>query len=78
MARPKRWAKAIEAARTAVADLVELQGEYQDWLDSLPEGLEESPVAEKLDAVCDLEVEEIESILQDCEDADLPLGFGRD
>ncbi len=78
MSRPKRWAKAVKAAQAAVADLLELQEEYENWLSGLPEGLDESPTAEKLEAVCWLEVAEIENLLQECEDAELPRGFGRD
>jgi len=78
MTRPKRWTNAISVAQAAVAELLELQEEYQEWLDSIPENFEQSPVAEKLGAVCDLGVEEIMDILDECEGADLPLGFGRD
>jgi hypothetical protein len=53
-----------------VETLRELQAEYQAWLDNLPENLQDSPLAEKLEAVCALDLEELE--------VDLPLGFGRD
>jgi hypothetical protein len=62
--RPQRWAD-------AVATLRELQGEYQDWLDNLPESQQDTPLADKLQAVCDLDLDELESV-------DLPLGVGRD
>ncbi len=41
--RPQRW-------RDAVAELVELQGDYQTWLDALPDNLAESAMAEALRA----------------------------
>jgi hypothetical protein len=50
--------------------LRQLQAAYQDWLDNLPESLQESALAEKLQAVCDLELDEL--------DIDLPRGFGCD
>ena len=62
--RPQRW-------RDAVAELVELQAEYQAWLDSLPESLAESATAEALRAICDLDLSELESV-------EPPRGFGRD
>jgi hypothetical protein len=62
-ARPQRWADAVETLR-------QLQAEYQDWLDNLPESLQDSALADKLQAVCDLDLDEL--------DVDLPRGFGRD
>jgi hypothetical protein len=62
--RPQRW-------RNAVAELVKLQGDYQAWLDSLPDNLADSAMAEALRAVCDLDLSELES-------AEPPRGFGRD
>ena len=50
--------------------LRELQEAYQAWLDNLPESLQGSPLAEKLEVVCALDLEALE--------VDLPLGFGRD
>lgn len=43
--RPKRWWDAVET-------LHDLQGEYQAWLDNLPESLQGSILAEKLEEVC--------------------------
>jgi hypothetical protein len=43
--RPQRW-------REAVAELVELQGEYRDCLDTLPPSFEASATAEALRAIC--------------------------
>ena len=96
--RTARWARAVAAAQeilqaardaaealeSALSDLREIQEEYQEWRDNLPENLESSALAEKLDAVVDLdldltvELDEIESALGEADGADLPLGFGRD
>lgn len=78
MSRPKRWAAAVSDAQDALGRLKELQEEYQDWLDNLPEGLDQSPVAEKLEAVTELEIEDAEAMLDEASGIDLPLGFGRD
>ena len=62
--RPRRWA-------VAVSTLVELQGQYRDWLDNLPASLESSRLAEKLQAMVELDLEELQAV-------DPPRGYGRD
>jgi hypothetical protein len=62
--RPQRW-------KDAVAELVELQAGYQDWLDGLPENLRDGATAEALAAVCALDLSELEGV-------EPPRGFGRD
>ena len=62
--RPQRWQ---EAVRT----LLDLQGEYQAWLDNLPDNLGESALAHQLQAICALELAELESV-------EPPRGVGRD
>jgi hypothetical protein len=62
--RPERWA-------TAVATLVAVQEEYRDWLDNLPATLEGSRLADKLQAICELDLEELQA-------TDPPRGYGRD
>jgi hypothetical protein len=62
--RLQRW-------RDAVAELQDLQDEYQAWLNALPENMAESATAEALHAICDLDLSELESIVP-------PRGFGRD
>jgi hypothetical protein len=61
--RPERWRDAVETLRA-------LQEEYQAWLDNLPESLQSSALAEKLEEVCTLDLDAL--------DIDLPRGFGRD
>jgi hypothetical protein len=48
-----------------------LQAEYARWLDSLPEALCDGPTGEALQAIADLDLDELASI-------EPPLGFGRD
>jgi hypothetical protein len=62
--RPRRWA-------AAVAALVDLQDQYRAWLDNLPANLEGSRLAEKLQAIAELDLEELQAI-------DPPRGYGRD
>jgi hypothetical protein len=62
--RPKRWA-------AAVAALIDLQDEYRAWQDNLPASLEGSRLAEKLHAIGELDLEELQAI-------EPPRGYGRD
>jgi hypothetical protein len=62
--RARRWAD-------HVTGLVEAQGEYAVWLESLPDNLRDSPLAEALQAICDLDLSELQAI-------EPPRGFGRD
>lgn len=76
--RPARWAAAVSDAQDAVARLVELTEEYADWRDGMPENLDGSPAAEKLDAIADLGIDDLAATLDEAECAELPRGFGRD
>lgn len=93
--RPARWAAAVARGQAALGeldsaldDLRNLYGEYEEWKDGLPENLVDGPTGEKLTELVDSAedwLEELESAkdaadsaLADCEGADLPRGFGRD
>jgi hypothetical protein len=62
--RAQRW-------REAVAELLALQDDYRTWLNALPQNLATSATAEALQAICDLDLSDIESV-------EPPRGFGRD
>ena len=62
--RAQRWSDAVQ-------ELVDLQAEYQAWLDSLPENLRSSALAEQLEAICDLDLDSLQEV-------EPPRGFGRD
>jgi hypothetical protein len=62
--RPRRWEDAVD-------ELLRLQSETGDWLDALPQNLADSELAEKLQAICDLDLSELE-------DVEFPRGYGRD
>jgi hypothetical protein len=103
LSRVDRWNAAVKEARDAVdalenaklaaedafSELRDVQQEYQDWLDNLPENLQGSALGEKLQSVADLDLEpsfdDVESVTQEAgstlgeaDGMDLPLGFGRD
>jgi hypothetical protein len=60
--RPQRWT-------AAVATLTALQDQYRAWLDNLPASLEGPRLADKLQAIAELDLEELHTI-------DPPRGFG--
>lgn len=78
VSRPKRWASACQAALSALQDLKEVQDEYEEWKDNTSDNLQSSPVYEKLEAVCDLDIESAITTIEEAEGIDLPQGFGRD
>ena len=62
--RVQRW-------HDTVAILLALQAEYRAWLQALPEGLQEGATAEALQAIDDLDLDELQA-------NEPPKGFGRD
>ena len=62
--RVHRW-------RDAVAELLALQAEYGAWLDALPETLLNGATGEALQAIVDLDIDDLLAI-------DPPRGYGRD
>lgn len=84
MKKPKKpsratlWNDACTRAKTALEDLQNLQSEYEEWKDNLPENLQSSAVGEKLEAVCDLDISGAVDTIEEAEGIDLPMGFGRD
>lgn len=101
--RSKRWMDAAGEARAALdevnsaiakfeeatGELRSVQEEYQEWLENLPENLQQSPSGEKLQAISELDIEslaesltsavsEAEGVIDEAEGIDLPMGFGRD
>jgi len=54
-----------------IAVLVGLQAEYAAWLEALPANLQDSAIAEALQAISDLDLGELQAI-------EPPRGFGRD
>lgn len=92
LSRPKRWSaacsdakKSLDDLQVAIDELKEIQESYQEWLENIPENMAESPTAEKLNVLTEIDLEglntylnDIENIIDECEEADLPLGYGRD
>jgi hypothetical protein len=62
--RPPQW-------HAAVATLLRLQAQYAAWLEALPDALRDGATGEALQAIVDLDLDELASI-------EPPRGFGRD
>jgi hypothetical protein len=62
--RPKRW-------KQAIGELFALQADYRGWLAALPESLLDSPMAQALQAIVALDLDELAAV-------ELPRGYGRD
>ncbi len=62
--RARRW-------QDTVTELVVLQAEYEAWLATLPETLQDTATAEALRTICDLDLTELQAV-------EPPRGFGRD
>ena len=86
LSRSARWSAAVSKALAAKDQLLEafdelrdIQSEYQDWLDNLPENLQSSAIGEKLQTVCDLDFDDPDiDVIDEADSADLPQGYGRD
>tara|TARA_R100000789_G_scaffold17168_1_gene20340 strand:+ start:100 stop:351 length:252 start_codon:yes stop_codon:yes gene_type:complete len=76
--RGQQWTDAADNAIKALEELIDLQAEYEDWYDNMPESLQSSPTGEKLETVVDLGITEALDTAQEAIDTDLPQGFGRD
>jgi hypothetical protein len=80
------WEENMEAINNALEELRGVQEEYEDWLNNLPENLQSSALGEKLQTLVAISLDDIdepdfdslEGAAQECLDADIPLGFGRD
>ena len=73
-AMPRRLPRGHTLSRRwndTVAGLLALRAEYARWLEALPEATRESATGEALQAMVDLDLEEIMAIQP-------PRGFGRD
>jgi hypothetical protein len=69
--RPTDRRSRIQRRNDAIAAAVELQAEYANWLEALPDNQQDGALAEALRAIVELDLSEIQAV-------DPPRGFGRD
>ena len=69
--RPVDRRSRLQRWHHAVAGLLALQAEYAAWCDALPDSLRDSATAAALQAIVDLDLDELTAIVP-------PRGYGRD
>lgn len=69
--RPADRRSRLQRWLDAVAELLCLQAYYAAWFDALPEGLLDTPTAMALQAIIDLDIDELAAIVP-------PRSYGRD
>jgi hypothetical protein len=69
--RPKDRRSRAQSWNDAVAVLLTSQAYYADWFSAMPENLRDTPTAEALQAIVDLDLDELAAVVP-------PRGFGRD
>ena len=75
----QRWGASVDAAieardslEAALHELTELQNEYQERLDGLSEGAEGGPLHEKLEAICDIDLDVDFACIDEAEIVEVP------
>ena len=69
--RPTDRRSRIQRWRDAVTELTTPQAQCAAWLEALPPSLQDGATAEALQAICDLDLSELQAV-------EPPRGFGRD
>jgi hypothetical protein len=67
-----RWGDAVALAIAALEELQQIQGEYATWLERLPDNLRDSALAEKLEAVADVDLQSAIDVVTEAQWTDLP------
>lgn len=71
-----RWKQYCSDAYEALSRLKEVQEEYQDWYDDMSDSQQESGTGEQVQAVTEIDIEELLSNVEDAQNLDLPTRFG--
>lgn len=78
LSRTARWSASAADAVAALEELQGIQQEFEEWKENLPENLQASALGEKLETITGIDLESALEAAQEAEQAELPLGFGRD
>jgi hypothetical protein len=77
--RADRWADAASAAKEALEELRAIQEEeLEPWRDNIEEKFSGTALYDKLQTICDIDISTALEAAEEAENADMPLGFGRD
>jgi hypothetical protein len=71
----------MEDVDYAKGEIEGLMEEYAEWEGNLPENMQSSPVAEKLQEIANIDLtpfEDAMALADELANVDLPRGFGRD
>jgi ferric-dicitrate binding protein FerR (iron transport regulator) len=71
LSSPSRSTRRARRRCDSVAELLALQAEYAAWSDALPDSLRDRATAEALQAIADLDLDDLAAIVP-------PRGHGRD
>jgi hypothetical protein len=69
--RPTDRRSRIRRWNDTIAALIDLQAEYAEWIEALPDNQRDGATADALQAIVDLDLSELQAI-------EPPRGFGRD
>lgn len=78
LSRTARWSASAADAVAALEELQGIQQEFEEWKENLPENLQSSALGDKLETITGIDLESALEAAQEAEQAELPLGFGRD
>lgn len=78
LSRATRWLDAAMRAEDALQELLDMQSEFEEWRDNLPENFQSTELGQKLDTICDVDIQGALETASEAKDAEPPLGFGRD
>jgi type II secretory pathway pseudopilin PulG len=78
LSKTVRWSEAASQAMEAIQTLMDMQEEYQEIMDNVPENLSGSNYYQKLEEVTNLDLQSAYDAIDEASNTDLPRGFGRD
>jgi hypothetical protein len=76
--RSTAWTRLTGEAAAAVEQLIEYQSEFEDAMEAQPDSLRDGPFAQKCEEIRGIDLQGALETLQEAENAEIPLGFGRD
>ena len=76
--RAVQWQNAASDAQQGIEELMELQADFEAWRDGMPDQLQTGPTFDKLEEVCNLDLQGALDAVTEAADVDLPMGFGQD
>jgi hypothetical protein len=76
--RAAAWSRLTREATDAIEQLIEYQSEFEEAAEAQPDRLRDGPFAQKCEQIREIDLASALETLKEAEDAEVPLGFGRD